>query len=74
MDTEYSTAAGLTSEGCWLHREVSKELAQWSCRVPRVGSVSHRVRVDRRRGPRAIRPVCFRYFTRVLTRFMRNRR
>lgn len=54
------------TSGCWLQRVFSRELAQCSCRVPRVGKESDRVRVERRRGPREMRPVCFRYFTRVL--------
>lgn len=54
------------TSGCWLQREFSRELAQCSCRVLRVGKESDRVRVERRSGPREMRPVCFRYFTRVL--------
>lgn len=54
------------TSGCWLQSEFSRELAQCSCRVLRVGKESDSVRVERRRGPREMRPVCFRYFTRVL--------
>lgn len=44
----------------------SRAAVQWSWRVGRVGRVSDRVRVDRRRGPKQIRPVCFRQRTNVL--------
>lgn len=59
------TGAGVTSAGSWLVREPSRALAQCSCMVPMVGREPESVRVERRRAPREMRPVCFRYFTRL---------
>lgn len=45
---------------------LSRAVVQCSCRVDTVGRALDSVRVERRRGPREIRPVCFRYRARVL--------
>ena len=41
-------------------RVLSRAVVQCSCRVDTLGRELDRVRVERRRGPREMRPVCFR--------------